>query len=293
MTSPARRAPGAPVPTTAPITGAVPTFTLQAAKPEPIHHITVMYAAEKFGKTTLGAYSPDPVIIQVGDLGYQTLVNAGAVPQLPLATVTAWLDLLSLLDVFAVNHQGRKTLVIDGLVGCEKLCHQFICDTIYDGNWGDGGFMAYHKGYELSVPEWMKFMARLEKIRDSGMDVIILGHSRTKEVKNPIGANYDRFEPDVYPKTWGPTARTADIILFGKFHTIVQQAARDKAKSIAEAKGKAIGGIDRVIFTSPCDAWVAGNRYGMDSEIWLNGVAPEDMWNTIAAQIGRQKATAP
>lgn len=283
-----RRGGSAPTPGTATYTGPVPTMQFQVAKPKLITARIVAYAPEKFGKTTIGAFAPDPIILQVRDTGYQTLLNAGVVPAVPAATPETWTDMMALLDVIAGNPQDRKTLVIDGMTGAERLCHEFVCETVYGGDWGEQGFMAYHKGYDLSIPEWLKFLAKLDAIQAKGLNIVLLGHARTKEVKNPVGANYDRFEPDVHAKTWGPTARWADAILFGKFHTIVEQAKREKNKSIAEAKGKAVGGIDRVIFTSPCDAWVAGNRFGMDSEIWLNGVGPDAMWSTIAAQIWRQ-----
>ncbi len=283
---------GAPTPSTPTFTGPVPTMKFEVAKPKSITARIVLYANAKFGKTTIGAYAPDPLILQVRDDGYQTLLNAGEAPAVPSASVDSWVDLMALCDVIASNPQDRKTLVIDGITGAERLCHEYVCQHIFGGHWGDDdnkGFAAYGKGPELSIPEWTKFLAKLDRIRNAGLNVLMLGHARTKEQKNPVGPNYDRFEPDVHAKTWGPTDKWADAILFGKFHTIVEQSRRDKSKSIAEAKGKAIGGIDRVIFTSPCDAWVAGNRFGMDSEIWLNGVGPESMWSTIAAQIWRQK----
>lgn len=281
-----------PPPGTTTFTGPVPAMQFQIAKPKKIVPRVLMHAVEKFGKTTIGAYAPSPIIFQIRDTGYQTLLDAGEAPALPAPIIDSWEDLMTLLDVLAANPQDRETLVIDGVTGAERLCQEYVCNTAFKGDWSDSGFMSYKKGYDMCVPEWLKFLAKLDRIKGAGVTVIMLAHSKTKEVKNPLGANYDRYEIDSHEKTWSATAKWADAILFGKFHTIVDSARRDKDKSIAEKKGKATGGTQRVIFTQPHDAFVAGNRYGMDSEIWLFDTKPEDMWNVIAAQIWRQKETA-
>ncbi len=280
---------GAPTPSTPTFTGPVPTMKFEVAKAKSNVPRLLIYAVEKFGKTTIGAFAPNPIIFQVRDTGYQTLLNSNLAPAVPAPVIDRWEDMMALLDVLAANPQGHKTLVIDGITGAERLCQEYICETMFKGDWSDSGFMSYKKGYDQCVPEWVKFLAKLDRVKDAGVIVIVLGHARTKEVKNPLGANYDRYEIDSHEKTWGATAKWADAILFGKFHTIVDTAQRDKSKADAEKKGKATGGKERVLFTQPHDAFVAGNRYGMDSEIWLFDTKPEDMWNVIAAQIWRQK----
>lgn len=258
-------------------------------QPRAIVPRVIMYAGEKFGKTSLAAFAPDPIILMVRDNGYDTLLSSGQVPAVRAAEVNEWTQLLDAVRGVAENPQGAKTLVIDGITGAERACHEHVCNTQFEGDWGERGFLSFHKGYTVSVTEWLKLLAALDRVQAAGITVIMLAHARMKAVKNPLGADYDRFEPDCHEKTWSGCAKWADAILFGKFHTIVDVTKRDAAKKIAEQKGKAIGGSQRVIFTQPHDAWVAGNRYGMESEIWLD-CGPEQMWDVVMSQIRKPAA---
>jgi len=268
----------------------VPRFAV--AQPKPIVPRVFLYAPEKFGKTSLPAFAPNPIVFQIKDTGYQTLLDAGSVPPCPAPVIENYHDLNAVVDAFLHDPQDRKTAIFDGYTGIEKCIHDWVCDTHYGGDWGDHGFLSYNKGYDLAIPEVVKFLSKLNRIRDKGIEVWVLAHATTKPQKNPIGPDYDKFVPQVHEKTWGPATKWADAILFGKFHTIVDVAKREKSKSTAEQKGKAIGGIDRVIFTRPCDAWVAGTRYAMESEIWLTDVEAKDMYSIVRGQMRRQGAPA-
>jgi hypothetical protein len=265
-----------------------PEIVIPVRSPRPLVPRIVMYAAEKFGKTTFASYAPEPIILMCKDNGYDTLLSSRSVPAVPAAEMVAWEQLLDTVRHVA-NTKCCKTLIIDGITGAERLCHEYVVANKFEGKWGEDGFLAYHKGYSVAVTDWLKLLAALDEVRQAGITVVLLGHARTRSVKNPMGADYDRFEPDVHQHTWGPTAKWADAILFGKFHTIVEVAKREQSKKMAEQKGKAIGGTQRVIFTEPHDAWVAGNRFGMESEIWLNGQA-DGMWSEIVGQFIRTVA---
>jgi hypothetical protein len=242
---------------------------------------------EKWGKTTLASQAPAPFILMARDNGYDTLVNAGTVKAHAALDVPNWPSVLSAVDQLIEQKHDRQTLVLDGLTGLERMCHEHVCETCFKGDWGEHGFAAYAKGFDLSVTEWLKLLQRLDVLLAKGIGIIMLGHARTKSVKNPMGADYDRFEPECHAKTWACTLKWADAILFGKFHAIVDMGRREASKKLAEQKGKAIGGTQRVIFTSPHDAFVAGNRYEMDSEIWLD--ERDSMYETVMAQINKEQ----
>ncbi len=265
-------------------------ITIGVRQPRPIVPRMVIYAVEKFGKTSLAAHAPNPAILMCRDNGYDTLLSAGRVPAVPAADINSFPELLDTVRGIAKNPADRKTLVIDGLTGAERLCHEHVCNTVFDGDWGERGFASFQKGYDLSATEWLKLILALDMVRDAGIAVVILAHARQKSVKNPLGADYDRFEPDCHAKTWGPTAKWADAILFGKMHTIVEVDRRAARMKIAEQKGKAIGGTDRVLFSEPHDAWVAGNRYGMESEIWMQDTPPEGMYQRVIDSIKKPAA---
>ena len=42
---------------------------------------------------------------------------------------------------------------------------------------------------------------KLDALRDRGMSIVILGHTKIASFKNPEGEDYDRFQPDLHKKT--------------------------------------------------------------------------------------------
>jgi hypothetical protein len=165
------------------------------------------------------------------------------------------------------------------------MCHEIVCRRDFGGEWGEKGFAAYHKGYDLAVGEWLKLLARLERLNEQhGVTIVLLGHAKVQAFRNPLGPDYDRYVSDVHAKTWGPSARWADAVLFGNFYTVV-----DREK---QGKGKGVGGTDRVIYTERRDAWDAKNRYGMPEEIWLDKDRTRSwaqVWETIAPGVAAKE----
>lgn len=286
--------PGPPPARTGPSAALTPPVqrTLTVAKAQPLAARLLCYAVEGFGKTSFGMHAPDPVLFQArGELGYQTLLNAGRAPEIPAPVITEWTDLLSWLDALIADQQGRKTLVFDALGGFERLCHEHVCRTLFEGDWSDSGFLSYNKGYDQSVTEWLKFLQRLDRLNALGLTIVLLGHSRIKPFKNPLGADYDRYECDIHAKTWAVTAKWADAVLFGNFYTHVEMKRGDAKKGMADKKGKGTGGTERWLYTERRAAFDAKNRFGMDKEIVLPD-DPAQVWPTVWAAITSNKQEA-
>lgn len=224
----------------------------------------IVNAVAGWGKTTLGAFAPSPLIVMAeGEEGYLDLLGSGLVPNVPRATVTEWQSFLALLDQVIADPGKFRTVVLDALGGFESLCHEHVCKREFNGDWGEKGFNAFRRGHEISVREWLVMLQRLDRLNAKGLTVIGLSHARVKTFNNPLGENFDRYETDLHPKTWGVTDKWASMILFGTFDTTV-----DKVDKVAK-KGKATGGKVRIVKTTRTDAYEAKNRYGMPPEIVL------------------------
>jgi len=234
----------------------------------------IVNAVEGWGKTTLGAFAPDPAILMAdGETGYVTLRGAGLVPDVDCTEIQDWAALLALLDAWATNGCDYKTIVLDALAGFEKLCHTAVCQRDFNGDWTEKGFLSYHKGYDLSVNDWLLMLARLDRVRaKTGTTVLLLSHSTVKQFKNPLGPDYDKFVACCHDKTWNATAKWADAVLFGTFYQTVEV---DKTK-----RARGIGGNDRILYTTNRDAWTAKNRYAMPEVIDMPAKA-EAMWSTL------------
>lgn len=256
------------VPTASPATLAVPEKRFSAPR-------ILLYAVEGWGKTTAGAFAPKAAILMArGENGYQTLLGMGSVPECPAATINTWPELLATLDSFLqADSLPFKTLALDAMNGFERLCHEHVCLTEFGGDWGDKGFMSFHKGFGIAVSHWLQFLNRLEQLNQQGIMIMCLDHVQVKTHQNPMGPDFDRYQAACHPKTMDATAKWADAILFGNHVTIVDT---EKGKK----KGKGIGDGQRVIYTTQCDAFQAKNRYNMPSCFEI----PADhtqVWSTI------------
>ena len=243
----------------------------------------LLNAVEGYGKTTFGSYAPNPVMLQArGETGYETLLGSGLVPSIDAARINSWPGLLELMPTL----NGFATVNLDAVGGIERLCHEFICDRDFDGEWGEKGFASYQKGYDVSITEWIKLLSALDRLHDKGVVIVILSHCKVKPFKNPMGADYDRYVSDVHDKTWAVTAKWADAVLFGNFFTVVETARSSKPEALR--KGKGIGGTGRVIYTERRDAFDAKNRYNMEPVIDIPN-DPKQMWSTIWGHITNGK----
>jgi hypothetical protein len=221
-----------------------------------------------------------------GETGYLTLLGHRLVPDVDRAEIQSWAGLLALLDALeAACPYG--TLVFDALNGFERLCHEHVCDNEFRGDWGEKGFTAYQRGYDIAVADWLGLLARLDRLRGAaGCRVLLLGHSKVETFKNPGGADYDRWVCDVHRKTWAATHKWADAVLFGKFFTVVETQRAGGPEALK--RGKGIGGTERIVYTQQRDAWDAKNRYGMPEAIDVPADASA-IWNTLYGHIRPQE----
>lgn len=234
-----------------------------------------------WGKTTLAAHAPDAAIVMARDeTGYRTLLGEGRVPNIPEAYVSHWEELLGLLDTLA-DGEKPKHIAFDALGGFERLCHEYVCQRDFKGDFGKNGFQSYMQGYEVSVAEWLKFLRRMNRLHEAGVGIVLLSHCLVKSFKNPLGPDYDKYIADVHAKTWTPTHKWCDTVLFGRFRTVQDDVVGDD--------GTRARITSRVVETEQCDAWDAKNRYGMPSQIPI-GSDLAGVWQEVAQYIYGKEA---
>jgi len=247
----------------------------------------IILGPEGVGKTSLGACAFKPIFIMLGgEVGLETLIGAGRVPPTPrFPELDSFDAVMSCIEALREGRHDYKTLVIDALNGLERLVHEHVCKRDYGGRWGKDGFLSYMQGYENSLADWRLLLKALDRLRNERrMAVIMLGHTRVATFKNPEGPDYDRFTPDVHPKTWGLTHKWADYVLFLHFETFVEEGKSTRAK------GK--GGTRRVIHSERSSAWDAKNRFGLPNRIDC-GASPQQAWKNLVAAFAAAKAAAP
>jgi hypothetical protein len=216
-----------------------------------------------------------------GETGFETLRQSSSVPDCDAVRLNSWADTLKIVeDLRTTNHES---VVLDALGGFERLCHEHVCARDFDNVWGEKGFQAYMRGYDVAIADWQQLIVRMDELRSiRNVNIILLAHSKIKTFKNPLGPDFDRYVPDCHEKTWGVTHKWADAVLFGNYISVTR---KDKGRD------KGIGGTERVIYCDRTDAYDAKNRYGMPSMLTMS-VGPADMWKTVWAAINPNAAGA-
>jgi hypothetical protein len=243
----------------------------------------VLHGQEGVGKTSFGAYAPNPIFLQTrGETGLETLIEAKQLPEVQhfAGECQDWSELLHQIGWLLTEKHDYKTLVIDTLGGAETLCHEHVCKRDFGGRWGDDGFMSYYTGPRLALTDWRQLLNGFDKLRtEKGMAVLALCHTAKVTFKNPEGPDYERFEPAfMHRETWNVTHKWADCVMFLNFHTTVETDNR-KAK-----KGKGVGGQIRMIHTVRHAAYDAKNRFGLPEEIDA-GDSGKEAWNNFATAL--------
>jgi hypothetical protein len=244
-----------------------------------------VYSEAGFGKTSLLAYAPSPIFMETqGETGLETLIANGQLPPTPhFPELITWADLGAAIEMLRTSEHRYKSLVLDTANGAEKLMHEHVCLRDFGGDWGDGGFQGYMRGYEVALADWRLFLNNLDKLRlERGMTIFFLLHSRVKTFKNPNGADYDRYSPQMHDKTWALTKGWLDHILFGNYEVLVKTGNK---VTDAGKKGKASEVSHRILYTnSDNPTYDAKNRLGLPDEIEM-GNSAEEGWNNLAAAI--------
>ncbi len=248
----------------------------------------MIFGTEGIGKSSFGAAAPKPVFLMTqNETGLLTLLDAGRIPPTPhFPEVTTWSELLDAIAVLNDQTHDYRTLVIDTVNGAERLCHQHVCRRDYGGRWGRDGFTSFNQGYDVALADWQEFLHRVDRLRAvKRMGIITLAHSRIATYRNPEGADYDRFVPDLHAKTWALTHKWADAVLFLNYETFVDS---DRA----DLKGKGKGGSRRKIYTQRTAAFDAKNRHGLPAEI-DGGRSAAEAWLHLATAMKTAKMATP
>lgn len=249
---------------------------------KPLPDRLLLFAEPGWGKSSFAAQADDPLFVMTkGEDGVLTLVKHRQITPVrhfpkPAAT---WRDLLRAIQGLLVKNVTPGHFVLDTLNGAEKLCQEHICQTIYGGDWGEKGFLAFQRGYDMAAKEWPKLLEALDQLRTRGAGIICLCHAKVVQINNPSGVNYVSYAPDLHAKTWEVTRGWPDLTLRGATEIHV-----DPDDSKAKIKrGKATGGSHRVLYCQLDAVHQSKNRHGLPEEIDCGDSAVEAWANFQAA----------
>lgn len=231
------------------------------------HHAVVVNCQEGWGKTTLMASAPNPVLIlSPAETGYVTLGHAGRVADVPYIEVSTWREFMDTLRSPEL-HQF-DTVCVDTISGMYAMLASEVLNRSFENN--PSKYAMYGKGDKASCIEWMPVIPALESLKKH-CNILLASHSAVCSFKNPEDDNFNRYISSMAGDAWAATKQWADAVLFGTFFTAVE-----------DGKGK--GGTQRVLHTEHRASHDAKNRWGMPTLIQMPD-DPAKVYETVFKHI--------
>lgn len=212
----------------------------------------VIYGPEGIGKSSLAARFPDPVIIDTEGGTAHMDVRRIDKPQ-------SWEELLAIIKEVAETKGICKTLVIDTADWAEQLIITYLCAKYKQNSIETFG---YGRGYTYMAEEFMKLLRALDKVIESGVNVVVTAHAKMRKFEQPdeMGA-YDRWEMKLSRQTAPLLKEWCDMLLFCNYQTYVVTSENDTKKA---------QGGKRVMYTSHHPAWDAKSRINLPDVLALD-----------------------
>lgn len=239
----------------------------------PLRHL--WYGPEGVGKTSLISDMPNPLLIDIEGGSSEIEIArypfrdepGGHVPRSYEEIVAAAEDMI------ANPGHGHLTLGIDTADALEAHIHKFICTRDKKANVEAYGF---GKGYKVALVELRRFLALLEQLRNTGMQIAFAGHSFVKTFKNPEGEDYDRYQLHANDLFSAELRGWCDVVGFIHFEGGSSKLVGDESQN-ARARGWATG--VRLIELARTAAWDAKSRLSLPSTVELAAANP---WKPFA-----------
>lgn len=207
--------------------------TLKANKPVASleGYFMAMLAPSKFGKTTWSVDTVrehyngdmDKALLLATEIGYKTMDGVFAIP------VTGFdfaeeedgeqKGFIEVVDELIDNKDEIpfRFIIIDTITALERYAVAYAIrkanrDDQPQKRYTDISDIPWGKGYTLVAEHIYQQIDRLKK---AGFGVLVIGHSKTKKIKNRDGYEYDYTGLNVLGKTSDIIEREADMIMYG------------------------------------------------------------------------------
>lgn len=207
-----------------------------------------VYGSSGVGKSTLASHSSKPLFLDF-EKGSQLLNVDRIEPK-------DWDHVQQILNSLARDSHDYQTLVIDTADWAEKLLISWVCQKHNKDSIEDFG---YGKGWTILGEYFSEFLAKLDTLRDCGMNILFVAHSHIRKFEQPDQTgSYDRYELKLSKQCSPLLKEWCDMLLFATYETKVVEL---------DGKKKAVGGRERVLYTNHTAAWDAKNRHGLKDKL--------------------------
>ena len=233
--------------------------------------ILVPYGSHGVGKTSLGAGAPNPIFLRTED-------GLGMIDAATFDMLRTYDDVMQAIGELVNGEHDFQTAVLDSLDWLEPIIWSEACRA---NQWANIETPGYGKGYVAVNDLWRVVLDGLAALRDErGMGIILLAHAEVKKHEPPESEPYDRYQIKMHKGASALVQERADAVMFLNYRVSL---VKDKPKE-KDSRVRAVGGGQRVLYTSERPSHLAKNRWRMDDQISLPD-DPDAMWAAVAAQI--------
>lgn len=211
------------------------------------------------GKSTFAADAPNPLFVSAEE-GVDHIDTSSVTPE-------SWRDMMEILKVVEGEDEFESVIVdtVDAaynyLLGPHVVAEKGMKGGIDEQDFG--------RGHAAALAPWREFLSRLDQVRKSGKNVILLAHTQIKAFNDPEGENYDRYTLRLPEKAGGLVLEWSEAVLFANYQVKVVKSSKGSPKG----KGELLG---RFLFTERTAAYDAKNRYSLPEKLPLE-------WHALSA----------
>lgn len=215
-----------------------------------------MLAPSKFGKTTFAIdlakefYGDlDKTLLLGTEIGYKTMDGVYAIPitgfDYPETDDGEQKGFIETVDELVENKQEIpfRFIIIDTITALERYAISYAIrkanrEDTPQKRYTDISDVPWGKGYTLTAE---LIYQQIDRLKKAGYGVFVIGHSKTKKIKNKQDFEYDFTTFNVLGKTSDIIEREADMIIFGDLQ--VQKGANGDATTERKLRFRSDGNI--------------------------------------------------
>lgn len=247
----------------------------------------VIAAQEKMGKTTMGAFAPNSLLVPL-EVGYAG-VNVARTPM--LQSLEEVRQLLAETTKLAQSGQFPfQTIVFDSATALERHIHNHVLqlDPVYKTAPSkvtmESAHGGYGKAYNMANAMFEDLLKQFDLLAvHAGINIVLTCHVFSSKIMDPTSGEYDSWDLLLHSpknnKTYGKReliTQWADVIgfLYEPIYIMSAEGKGTMARGVSQNKG-------RVLALSRTPAYTAGNRFGITGEISIPA-PPANGWNYFA-----------
>lgn len=232
----------------------------------------LIYGVPGLGKSTFGATFKNGIMLRTED-------GAGA---LNIQTFPQMAEKFEDIEEAIKSLHGEKntfnTLVIDSLDWLEPIIWkkqlEFEPTTEKGVKITDIEGYGYGRGFTKALTWWRYIMGGLDSLRlNKNMSIVLIAHAQIKRHDPPDSDPYDRYQTKLHKFATALWQEWSDMVLFCNYKTTARKNADSQKATVRRT-----GAGERIVFTEERPAFLAKNRWGLPSEIY---VGQDETWGAF------------